>query len=119
MGAGHYQPDNRSGAMHGGHFQVRDLYYGTDSENLYLRLDFEDHPDFTAIEMRTPGATISLVDNAAVRVAQKKILEAQIPFGVLGPSKNSTLQFQLAIVSGNQHADILPPDGWLEVNTAL
>ena len=39
MGAGRYRPDNRSGSMHSDEPRIRDIYYGADSDSLYLRLD--------------------------------------------------------------------------------
>jgi alpha-amylase/alpha-mannosidase (GH57 family) len=118
MGAGHYRTDNRSGAMHGGHSQVREVYYGTDSENLYVRLDFQDSPQFTKIELRTQGAAISLLDNAAVRFAQRKVLELQVPLHVLGTPKDQPVRFQLALLNGNQLLDIIPADGWIDLLSA-
>ena len=115
MGAGHYRSDSRSGAMHGGHAQVRELYYGTDHENLYLRLDFENSPEFTKIELRTQGAAISLLDNPAVRFAQRKVLELQVPLHVLGAPKDQAVRFQLALLNGNLPLDIIPADGWIEL----
>ena len=40
MGAGIYSPDRRTSAMHGKRFYLRELSYGLDAENFYLRLDF-------------------------------------------------------------------------------
>ena len=41
LGAGRYRPDPRSGAMHGGESPVREILYGTDGQNLYVRVDAE------------------------------------------------------------------------------
>jgi alpha-amylase/alpha-mannosidase (GH57 family) len=40
MGAGHYRPDERQGAMHGRKIHVREVRYGSDGESLFVRLDF-------------------------------------------------------------------------------
>src|SRR5581483_3891709 len=96
MGAGHYRPDQRSGAMHGGHSQVRDIYYGTDGETFYLRLDFDNSPDFTDIELRTRHAAVKLGNSGATHSAQRKIFEASVPLNTLGDLSNQSLQFQLA-----------------------
>ena len=45
LGAGVYRVDNRSGAMHGQRFFVQELRYGSDGQNLYLRLDFVESTD--------------------------------------------------------------------------
>ena len=39
MGAGHYQPDARSGAMHGGQLTAREMFYGSNGTELFVRLD--------------------------------------------------------------------------------
>ena len=115
MGAGHYHPDSRSGAMHGGHSQVREVYYGADGENLYLRLDFQNTPQFTKIELRIEGAAISLLDNPAVRFAHRKVLELQVPLHLLGNWKDRPVRFQLVVLNGNLPVDMVPADGWIEL----
>ncbi len=115
MGAGHYQPDHRSGAMHGSQSDVSDLYYGTDRENLYLRLDLQIGTPITKIELRTDGASISLLDQAAVRFAQGRVLELQVPFHVIGAPPNQTVRFQLALFNGNVPLDVIPAEGWIEL----
>jgi len=52
--------------MHGPRALVRDLYYGVDESNLYLRLDFHQPPALTRVELRTEQQVIWLLDNAAV-----------------------------------------------------
>jgi hypothetical protein len=42
IGAGIYRVDERSGAMHGKRFLVKEVQFGSDGKNLYLRLDFHD-----------------------------------------------------------------------------
>lgn len=116
MGAGHYRPDHRSGAMHGGSADVRDFYYGTDRTNLYLRFDFEDNAQFTKIELRTPGAAISLLENTAVRFTRKKIMEIELPVNALGTPRNQMIRFQLVVLSGNVPIETIPADGWIELN---
>ena len=116
MGAGHYRPDPRSGAMHSDHQQIEDLYYGTNGENLYLRLDFEGAPDFTRIELRTDRATVSLLDNQSVESARQKILEIKIPLHLLGAAAEQPLSFQLALFQGEVPQETIPPEGWIEFN---
>ena len=41
LGAGVYRVDARSGAMHGKRFLIQELCYGSDGQNLYVRVDFE------------------------------------------------------------------------------
>src|SRR5579864_1810612 len=105
MGAGHYHIDARSGAMHGQRTAVRDLYYGSDDENLYLRLDLDGAPE-NKIELRTTQETIPLLGNPQVQSAHRKILELRVPFKILGNSTVQPLRFQLVI--GN---DSIPAEG--------
>src|SRR3954462_15207745 len=42
IGAGTYRVDERSGSMHGKKFLVREVQFGSDGSNLFVRLDF--HP---------------------------------------------------------------------------
>ena len=113
MGAGHYRPDQRSGAMHGHRLLVRDLYYGAGGGNLYLRLDFENSAEFTRIELRTEREAISLLDNREVESARGEILEIRVPFHLLEFSKTETLQFQLALANGDLPLDVIPAGGWI------
>jgi alpha-amylase/alpha-mannosidase (GH57 family) len=95
MGAGRYQPDNRSGAMHSDEPKIRDIYYGADSQNLYLRLDADQGFQFHSLEVRTEDQTVSLLDNPAVQFAKKRITEIRVPFAQLrSPAERN---FQLGI----------------------
>jgi alpha-amylase/alpha-mannosidase (GH57 family) len=86
VGAGRYQPDNRSGAMHSSEPRLRDVYYGADGDNLYLRLDADDGFQFHSLEVRTEDQTVSLLDNPAVQFAKKRITEIRVPFAVFRSS---------------------------------
>ena len=112
MGAGHYQIDSRSGAMHGQRSGVRELFYGVDDENLYLRLDLDGAPD-TKIELRTSEGTIPLLGNSRIESAYRKILELRVPFPASRTFlNNQALRFQLTV--GN---DTIPAEGWIELST--
>ena len=54
LGAGLYRADERSGSMHGKKFLVKDVHFGSDGDNLYLRVDF--HPgnedELSGLELR-------------------------------------------------------------------
>ncbi|MGL1751819.1 hypothetical protein ACSTG9_23655, partial [Vibrio parahaemolyticus] len=56
LGAGHYKVDERSGAMHGQRFLIRDLYYGSDGPSIYLRLDFESRMENGMANLRISPA---------------------------------------------------------------
>jgi hypothetical protein len=106
-GAGRYQPDNRSGAMHSAEPKVRDIYYGADSDNLYLRLDLDEQFQLNVLELRIDQGAISLLDHPAVHFAKKRILEIQVPFRVLGVGDGSPFHFQLQI--GKERVDLAIP----------
>ncbi len=114
MGAGRYRSDARSGAMHGSRNAVRELRYGADESNLYVRLDFDSAPEFNAVELRTKEKTVALTGNPAVQSAQQKIFEARVPFDLLGTIKNQPLSFQLALLANGVAIEIIPPDCWIE-----
>ena len=111
MGAGRYSNDTRSGAMHGRRITVRELYYGSDGNHLYLRLEFDGTPEFTRAELRTEQQVISLLDNPAVEFARKKVLEARVPLDLL---KNAP-KFQLSLWNGTAPVDVIPPNGWIDL----
>ena len=109
-GAGRFQPDNRSGSMHSGEPRIRDVYYGSDSDTLYLRLDFDTGFQFSSLELRTEQKTVSLLDQPAVQFAKKQILEIGVPFALLTDSSENPLRFQLSIAN-----QTVPPEGWFDI----
>jgi alpha-amylase/alpha-mannosidase (GH57 family) len=111
MGAGHYSVDVRSGAMHGQRLGVRELYYGVDDDNLYLRLDLDGGPN-SKIELRTIQGTIPLIGNPQVESGYRKILELRVPFRLIGVTKDQPVRFQLAV--GNEN---IPVEGWIEIHS--
>lgn len=89
MGAGVYRVDQRSGSMHGKKALVREVHYGSDGENGYLRVDFEagtESLEQLDIQIHTSElvAAIRLTDGAAVvrqgsaRAAWKDVLEIEL-----------------------------------------
>jgi len=117
MGAGRYRPTPRSGAMHGGRALVRELYYGSDGASLYLRVDFESHPEFTSLELRTERAAVSLLDNPDVQTAQGRILEIRVPLHLAGASPDQPLHFQIAAADRGATLELIPPEGWIELTS--
>jgi alpha-amylase/alpha-mannosidase (GH57 family) len=116
MGAGHYRPDQRSGAMQAQKPIVRDLYYGAGGGNLYLRLDFENHAEFTKIELKTERQTVSLLDNHEVESAQRRILEIRIPLHLTGFAAGQPLRFQVALSNRELPLEAIPSSGWIDFN---
>jgi alpha-amylase/alpha-mannosidase (GH57 family) len=145
IGAGVYRVDERSGSMHGKKFLVRELYFGSDGSNFYLRLDF--HPgheqDITGMEARLTLKPIGdgLASNlgfalahGAARVAESKlaipaaggaqvecafgrVLEARIPLSLLGIPAGAGVRFQLSLWQGGLPIDAIPQQGWIQVRT--
>jgi hypothetical protein len=101
--------------MHGGQTLVRDLYYGSDQDNMYVRLDFDGVPEFKRIELRAGERSVSLLDNPAVQFAQHKIFEARVPLDLLGVSKKQPVSFQVAFSNGDFPLEVIPPDGWIDL----
>ena len=116
MGAGHYRNDTRSGAMHGSRNVIRDLYYGIGNSSLYLRIDLDNPPELTAVELRTNEKSIPLVHNPAVQVAQLRIFEARVPLELI--SQGPAVAFQVAILEQNVPVEVVPPEGWIELTTS-
>lgn len=136
LGAGVYRADSRSGAMHGRQFPVREVYYGTDGANVYLRLDFETRIDETTrgIELRIrflpragsePVTVAVQVENGAATAAPREVragfvqlLEVEVPFGVIGVEPGAVLQFAISLWQGGLPLGTLPYEGWLQMPTA-
>jgi len=95
MSAGRYHPDNRSGAMHSAEPRIRDLYYGADADNLYLRLDTDEGFHLRAIELRSDHHSVSLLDNPSVQLAKQRITEIRVPWAVAGQAAER--DFKLAV----------------------
>ena len=99
MGAGRYRPDSRSGAMHGGEPAARDLYYGSDGANLFVRVDGAV-PGQYSIEFDSGPAT-------GARVVSGRIVEIETPL--------AGKRFRVIIARDSLPAAMLPPEGWLEL----
>jgi alpha-amylase/alpha-mannosidase (GH57 family) len=126
LGAGVYRVDGRSGAMHGSAALVRELHYGCDEANLYVRLDFEpeavrSHPALevrisangsenggVSARIRFAPDGVCTADVAAVAVAFKKVLEARIPFEVFGHTPGLPVRFQVSLWTDGLPLDGLP-----------
>jgi alpha-amylase/alpha-mannosidase (GH57 family) len=147
MGAGLYRVDERSGSMHGKKFLVREVYYGSDGKNLYLRVDFHRGSEQTISEMEA-RLNISAGDpaessqvtvrfdygranvteqklaaapeaaTAAVEFAFKNVLEARLSLAALGASSGAPVRFQFSLWQGGLPMDAVPQQGWIEMTPA-
>ncbi len=135
LGAGLYVVDNRSGAMHGQRFVVKELRYGSDGSNLYVRLDFEQNM-ISAMQ----GAIVILQaapesDPAAVKTfnmqldqgrrvevngcefAFAKIFEARLALASIGAGIRQPVRFHLSLWQDSLPIDAVPQQGWIDVST--
>ena len=67
MGAGHYRPDARSGAMHGGDVVAREMFYGSNGTELFVRLDAAGKGKF-GIEFENGSAEAHVVAGRIVEM---------------------------------------------------
>jgi alpha-amylase/alpha-mannosidase (GH57 family) len=145
IGAGVYHVDERSGSMHGKKFLVKEVYFGTDGDNLYLRADF--HPGyerelvgmqarFTAQPLSgKPASQIDIghvsgkaqanrvqlgvpgLEAGAVSCAWQRVLELRIGLCALGASRGEGIRFQFSLWQGGLPIDAIPQQGWLDLRT--
>jgi hypothetical protein len=144
LGAGLYRVDERSGSMHGKKFLVREVYYGSDGQNLYLRVDFHRGSEQTISEMEA-RLNIAADDPAqsscvtvrfdygranvtelklavapapgrqAVEFAFKNVLEARLSLAALGVQAGAPVRFQFSLWQGGLPMDAVPQQGWIEM----
>jgi hypothetical protein len=145
LGAGLYRVDERSGSMHGGKYLVKEVQFGSDGVNLFVRVDF--HPGneqelfgtnarLTAESLdgaRTNSVTFTFSqgalhpaectfvgagdDDHPVDCAFERILEARISLKALGIGAGGGVRFQLSFWQGGLPLDAAPQQGWLEMAT--
>lgn len=146
LGAGVYRVDARSGAMHGKRFMIRELSYGSDGQNLYIRVDFEAEavPALAGMEARfsvhpvagdAGASTVRLEfahggvetreakmarpgSDAPSQFAMQKVLEGRISLAAAGVGPGQTLRLQLSLWKQGLPLDSIPHEGWIEVSTA-
>jgi len=139
--AGIVEIDVPSGTMTGGERRdpaVREVRYGFDLENLYLRLDLGARAgqklaegtrfsvNFTApadrrlvlsatsrgavaeLYQRTQGGSWALLETAAPRIAAADVVEAAVPFADLGLRANSPFGFFISIQQGTTELERHP-----------
>jgi alpha-amylase/alpha-mannosidase (GH57 family) len=144
LGAGVYHVDERSGSMHGRRFLVKEVLFGSDGANFYLRVDFHPgaeaelagmearittqsldgaRPSSAAIRLANAAASPGELDLANPDVAEPllcafgRILEARFPLAALGVTAGHGLRFQLSLWHGGLPVDAVPQQGWLEMRT--
>jgi alpha-amylase/alpha-mannosidase (GH57 family) len=136
MGAGVYRVDERSGSMHGKKFLVKEVQYGSEGANLFVRVDFHQGYEqevlgmevrFTAVGMdsgRSSQMTVAFDRGAAsasgiqsVECALGNVLEIKIPLGSIGVTPGRGVRFQLSIWESGLPMDAVPQQGWIELGS--
>jgi alpha-amylase/alpha-mannosidase (GH57 family) len=147
IGAGAYRVDERSGSMHGKKFLVKEVQFGTDGADLYIRVDF--HPgherELEGMEVRitaqasdgaNAGALIIGFSRGSARVTEAKlpascstagrqpvecafarVLEVRISLASLGVTGGGGVRFQCSLWQGGLPMDAIPQQGWLDMKT--
>jgi hypothetical protein len=134
IGAGSYRADERSGSMHGKKFLVKEVFFGSDGENLFLRIDF--HPgheqELAGMEARINVQTseggkdnellIRILGSGVeaappVECAFGRILEARIPMRPLGIQPGGGVRFQFSLWQDGLPLDAIPQQGWIRMVT--
>jgi alpha-amylase/alpha-mannosidase (GH57 family) len=99
IGAGRYRPDFRSGSMHSGEPPVREIYYGSDGRNLFVRVD----------GVGAAGVALQFEDGGAVesKIARGRILEMQAP--------RPGGRFRVVVDRNGLPPAVFPAEGWFEI----
>jgi hypothetical protein len=111
--------------MHGKKFLVREVLFGSDGRNLFVRLDF--HPgheqELSGLEARfhvqprdgsaaqSFAVHIGSTGNGTLECALGRIFEARIPLS----SEGAGVRFQFSLWEGGLPMDAIPQQGWLEL----
>lgn len=134
IGAGSYRVDERSGSMHGKKVVVREVFYGSDGRNLFLRVDF--HPgheqDLAGAEARFVVQTVDggrenrfivrlrpdgVKTTERVECAFGRVLEVKVPLETVHIPERSGLRFQFSLWQSGLPIEAIPQQGWLRMPT--
>ena len=137
IGAGIYRVDERSGSMHGKKFVIREVLFGSDGGNFYVRTDF--HPGYeeelpgmqarlTLQSMKGAGTcqiTVDFVDGGQVveklsppaEAALRRVLEVRVPLKNASVTNGGGVRFQFSLWQGGLPIDAVPQQGWIEMKT--
>ena len=145
IGAAIYRVDERSGSMHGKRFLVKEVYFGSDGANFYLRVDF--HPgcerELSRMEARLTAQTLDGAHTSSVEIgfangaaqatgmklaaaapggqpvecALARVLEARVSLVAMRVAPGGGLRFQFSLWQAGLPLDAVPQQGWLEMQT--
>jgi hypothetical protein len=116
MGAGEYRVDERQGAMHGGRSGLEMIYYGTDGESIFVRLDFQKLPNVSGLEIRIRSQRTELPMRAD-RFRARRVIELAVAVAELGYEPGAVVPFQISLWRDGLPLEVLPTTGWLELDT--
>ncbi|HYL82731.1 MAG TPA: glycoside hydrolase family 57 protein [Candidatus Angelobacter sp.] len=143
LGAGLYSPERRGGSMHGRVFYLHELRYGFEEERFCIRVDTFaetlgelDDPEFRITIGGAEELTIVVklqrgrIQEFAVEkylvcllnpefiaeAAYERVLELAIPRSQLNSKGQNKLKLGVALWHGGLPVDVLPAEGYLEVN---
>ena len=118
LGAGVVRADSRGGAMHGERFPLHALFYGSDGEALFLRLDFDEEIDPERLEVRVKSASheVRLTGDGFV---YRHVLEARVPLQHLGCAPGGEVRFQVSLWEDGLPRDAIPRHGWIEFRASV
>jgi alpha-amylase/alpha-mannosidase (GH57 family) len=143
LGAGYYTASAASASMHGRAHLLRELYFGFDQENLFLRVDpagdaaavMRDEGEFRIsihggcdVRIHLPVAhgelqrtsvevndTCPLGADRHVKAAYSSFLEVSIARGLLEAENSASLSLGVSLWHGGLPVDTLPPEGSLSL----
>ncbi|MGH9562543.1 MAG: hypothetical protein ACRD3S_13910, partial [Terracidiphilus sp.] len=98
LGAGHYRHDLRSGAMDGGDILARDVYFGCNGADVFVRLDGAGKGMY-GIEFESGPVE--------VRAVRGRVIEMEAP--------KAGARFRITVARDGLPAQTLPSDGWLDL----
>jgi alpha-amylase/alpha-mannosidase (GH57 family) len=128
LGAGIYRVDQRSGSMHGKRALIRELRYGANETDIFLRLDFVEEAaalDGLEIHAEIPGANgtperqMKIVVRGGSAVAEggwgvaafRDVMEISFPAG------RGDLQVRLSFWQDGLPIQAIPPQDYLQIST--
>jgi hypothetical protein len=142
LGAGVYSPERRGGSMHGRVYYLRELRYGFEEDRFVIRVDcFPDllaemeNPEFRIViggveeisivvnlergrlkEFAVEKSRVCLLNPSKVaEAAHKRTLEVAIQRSELSLRGLSKFRLGVALWHGGLPVDVLPAEGFLEV----
>lgn len=143
LGAGLYAAEHRSGTMHAQRFYLKELHYGFDESNLYVRVDFSPQvlEEIRAFELRLVIKTVrelriharveggrlvacEILQNGAAQPATARspievhlgnVFELRLPREWVELAGRKTLELTTSFWGGGLPLDVLPAEGWLEI----